>query len=166
MLVSSRKVVSRKVLCTQVSERHTKAADEVDGKVADNEYHHTQNATHGRSDNNNNNNNNKCTRLEKEAIVLTSASSSPSTSSWNASSSSHFCWRLMWEQRDKEINIDMAGSGVGGGGAGGTNESSDNNRESARRSRLLYYDDFVTLDSTVMIKVKRVLLICYFFCYF
>lgn len=72
----------------------------------------------------------------------------------------------MWEQRDKEINIDMAGSGVGGGGAGGTNESSDNNRESARRSRLLYYDDFVTLDSTVMIKVKRVLLICYFFCYF
>ncbi|XP_021704906.1 unconventional myosin-IXa isoform X4 [Aedes aegypti] len=27
------------------------------------------------------------------------------------------------------------------------------NRESARRSRLLYYDDFVTLDSTVMIKV-------------
>lgn len=88
MLVSSRKVVSREVLCTQVSERHTKAADEVDGKVADNEYHHTQNATHGRSDNNNNT---KCTRLEKEAIVLTSASSSPSAS-WNASSSSsHFC---------------------------------------------------------------------------
>ncbi|XP_055550610.1 unconventional myosin-IXa-like isoform X3 [Wyeomyia smithii] len=42
----------------------------------------------------------------------------------------------------------MAGTSVGE-----DDKSDDNNRGSSRRCRLLYYDDFVTLDSTIMLKV-------------
>lgn len=63
--------------------------------------------------------------------------------------------------RDKrETKIDMACCGVrcssrsGVGASSSASASAADNRGSARRGKLLYYDDFVTLDSTVMIKVK------------